>query len=214
VTIGIYCIENLVNGKKYIGQSVNVERRIRKHKSALLGNYCNNAYLQRAHDKHGVESFSFYILEVCNYDALDERERRYIYFYKTGEIEFGYNLEGGGNRGKFISDETRQKMSEVHIGKTLPREQVEKMVESRRGYKHTEETKRKIGAGNVGKKRSGETIKKMSLLFKGKILSLETRSKMSLAQKSRRLSEEIERQIPTEKKVDKHTEESKMLDEN
>ena len=212
MTTGIYCIENLVDGKKYIGQSVNVERRIRKHKSALLGNYCNNVYLQRAHDKHGVENFSFYILETCNYDTLDERERWYIRFYKTNEIEFGYNLEGGGNRSKFISDETRRKMSEVHIGKTLSREQVTKMVESRKGYRHTEETKRKIGAGNSGKKRSGEMIKKMSLLFKGKILSLETRNKMSLAQKSRRLSEEIERQMA--KKGGKHTEELKRLDEN
>lgn len=33
--IGIYCIENLNNNKKYFGQSVNVEKRIKEHKREL-----------------------------------------------------------------------------------------------------------------------------------------------------------------------------------
>ena len=39
---GIYKIQNLQNGKVYIGQSLYIERRIRHHKRALRANdHCN-----------------------------------------------------------------------------------------------------------------------------------------------------------------------------
>lgn len=39
MSIGIYKIENLLNGKKYIGQSVHIEKRFSEHcrSNSLLG---------------------------------------------------------------------------------------------------------------------------------------------------------------------------------
>lgn len=55
---GIYCIENIRNGKKYIGQSINVYYRWKKHKSELNNNTHDNDYLQKAWNKYGSDIFS------------------------------------------------------------------------------------------------------------------------------------------------------------
>lgn len=45
---GIYCIENLVNNKKYIGQSVDIINRKQNHFSKLKNKHHENQYLQNA----------------------------------------------------------------------------------------------------------------------------------------------------------------------
>ena len=63
---GIYCIENIITNKKYIGQSIDVNERWRKHISELNHNYHHNDYLQKAWNKYGEDSFKFYVLEYCD----------------------------------------------------------------------------------------------------------------------------------------------------
>lgn len=115
--IGIYAIRNLINQKIYIGQSTNVEDRIAHHKSALRHNRHENQHLQRSWNKYGEESFSFFILEECNEERLDELERMYISEYKSIDGEHGYNNETGGSLNKHISDEAKRKMSQKAKGR-------------------------------------------------------------------------------------------------
>jgi len=42
---GIYCIENIITNQKYIGQSINIKYRWKKHVSALNSNTHDNSYL-------------------------------------------------------------------------------------------------------------------------------------------------------------------------
>lgn len=55
-------------------------------------------------------------------------------------------------KGKKRSDETRQKMSEAQKGSARAKEHRRKLHESKKGKKHSEETKRKISEAMKGKK--------------------------------------------------------------
>ena len=96
---GIYCIKNLVNQKKYIGLSNNIARRKREHLYTLRNGKHENKHLQYAWDKYGEENFSFYIIEECSVDMLDEREKYYIAKYQSNNDMYGYNIESGGHEG-------------------------------------------------------------------------------------------------------------------
>lgn len=106
----IYKIENLINGKVYIGQTVrDVKRRLQCHKIKLQKEYHNNAHLQHAWNKYGEENFKSSIVETCTIDNIDDREKYWIKYYK--ELGMSYNIEDGGNYIKIIPLETRKKIS-------------------------------------------------------------------------------------------------------
>ena len=102
------------SGKSYIGQSVNLQKR----KCAFLcfGDRYGGQRINRARNKYNNKRYWKYkVLEYCDIDKLDERERYYINLYDT--INNGYNCESGGNENKIVSDESKQKLSEAKKGK-------------------------------------------------------------------------------------------------
>lgn len=93
---GIYLITNLVNGKKYVGQSVDIVRRYNEH---IADSKTSNQVLYKAMRKYGLENFSFEILIEVEKDLLDLMEIYYInkyntYIYATNSN--GYNMTTGG----------------------------------------------------------------------------------------------------------------------
>jgi len=93
---GIYMIENLIDKKKYIGQSKNIKSRMYSHRHFLKTNTHANKFLQESWNYHGVNNFKFEIIEVCEDCDLDYYEKLYVEKYKTANENFGYNQTSGG----------------------------------------------------------------------------------------------------------------------
>lgn len=95
--VGIYKIQNLINGKSYIGQSKNIKRRWKDHCCSANNptdhNYNNPLY--RSIRKYGIENFSFEVIEECLVSELNDKERFYIQKYDS--FFNGYNLTLGGD---------------------------------------------------------------------------------------------------------------------
>lgn len=72
---GIYCIENTINKKVYIGSSKNIYQRLLKHFALLRHNKHQNGHLQNAWNKYGEGAFRWYVLEFCSEDKLTETEQ-------------------------------------------------------------------------------------------------------------------------------------------
>ena len=109
---GIYKITNLINGKVYIGQARNIEKRWKEHKNNIK--ICDQV-LYRAMRKHGFENFSFEILMLCEEDLLNLMEKYYIEKYNSyihAENSNGYNMTTGGegNKGYKHTKKSKQKM--------------------------------------------------------------------------------------------------------
>ena len=146
--IGIYQIYNIKNGKRYIGSSIDVERRWKAHVAELQGSRHPNEHLQRSWIKYGSKAFELGNLLICIPEDMLIYEQ---WFLDNWKPEYNMCLVVGSRLGREHTKETKEKLSKAHIGK-----------------KHTEETKAKMSKakqGNtiwIGRKHTAESKKKMS----------------------------------------------------
>jgi group I intron endonuclease len=106
----IYLVTNLVNGKKYIGQTRRgIERRWVDHCSAARTT--PGYMLHRAIRKYGCEKFSVEKISVAkNQDELNRAEIAAIAQYDTTGKN-GYNLTSGGQAGARLTDESKARLA-------------------------------------------------------------------------------------------------------
>ena len=96
--IGIYKIQNQINGKIYIGKSVSIESRWKKHQSVY--NKPGKSYdfiIYRAMRKYGLENFTFEVIETfekVDKEFISDREIYWISYYDS--YHNGYNMTLGG----------------------------------------------------------------------------------------------------------------------
>lgn len=161
--IGIYKITCIINSKVYIGQSTNIEKRIKDHIRRLNNNKHDNCYLQNTWNKHNMEDFIFEPIEEINggFDMLNEREIYWINEYNALNRKYGFNLAAGGSNGYSLAGKTEEE--KIEIGKRVgaTRSKLYSGKNSPNYGKHMSEAqKKKISIGlsgdknpNFGKKR-------------------------------------------------------------
>ena len=133
--IGIYKITNLANNKVYIGQSTDVNKRIKEgHIYKLKKNKHNNKHLQMSWNKYCEDNFKFEIIEECDTPSLNEREQYWMDYYKSYDKNYGYNIipNANSNLGWSHSEESKKKISIATTKENNPFF----------GKRHTEENKK------------------------------------------------------------------------
>jgi group I intron endonuclease len=107
MTTGIYKITNITNNKCYIGCSINIEERWKKHKSERKRPYP----IYQSFNKYGIENFTFEIILKCPKEYLEKAEMFCIKSFNS--VKEGYNItEGGyGGYGAKHSEEQKKKWS-------------------------------------------------------------------------------------------------------
>lgn len=200
----IYLITNIINGKKYVGQTVKtIEKRFKEHlKATFIEN--RKSIICSAIRKYDRDSFNIICLQDSIFiDNLDATEQYWIRYYDTFG-ENGYNATTGGNQCR-ISDKTKLKISVALKG--IPKSE---------GHKKnlSEAQKGKIGFLNsfYGKTHSEETIAQIKETLKGqmsgknnpfhgKCHSEESLKKMSISHIGKQAGEKHPRSKLTEKDV-------------
>lgn len=101
IVCGIYKITNINNKMCYIGQAKNIKERLREHMKHGLGIDCPSGNkLYELMKKDGLESFTFEVLEECNFNILNEKEKFYIDLYDS--CNNGLNNNKGIGINKYI----------------------------------------------------------------------------------------------------------------
>ena len=143
-------ITNKINGKRYIGQTVQIlSARWSKH--CHIGKSNKGMAIVRAIQKYGKENFEIKVLSKCkSIEEMNHREAFYIKLFKT-QCPNGYNISFGGLNSKH-TEKTKKKISEANKGERNPNF----------GKKASIETRKKQSAVRLGVRRSNEVKKACS----------------------------------------------------
>ena len=146
---GIYEIVNLVNGKRYVGSAVNLERRWRQHRKRLMANSHHSRHLQSAWNKHGTESFDFRILKTCDVGALLVEEQAE---FDRRKPEYNVCPTAGSTLGRLHSKETRRKIGAKKVGTKLPPRDAEYRAKMSAAHKGRPKSSEHFSAFQAGRK--------------------------------------------------------------
>lgn len=116
---GIYCIVSKIDGKVYVGKSIDIAARCSYHFRDLKQKKHSNRHLQNAYNLYGRGNFQYKIIELCSNEALKELEGKYIRILNALDENFGYNFKSEDDGISKHSEETILYMSSIKKSKPV-----------------------------------------------------------------------------------------------
>jgi group I intron endonuclease len=165
---GIYVIQHLASGRRYVGSAVSFKKRWYEHVNALNAGRHHSSYLMRCWRKYGPDAFTFTVALYCDRENLLMYEQALIDFYRP---EFNSNPTAGSMLGFRMTAESKAKLSAAA-----------KRTKNFTGHRHTEESKRRISESRKGKgggPMALERRQRIGAAHKGRIISPEMRARIS-----------------------------------
>jgi len=195
--IGVYCIENTITNKKYIGSTTNsFYKRWQAYKNFYKQSI--NKKFRNSIEKYGLDNFNFSIVEIVDEGQVRSREEYYIKLYNT--VENGYNIKyrgvggnGGANLGKiypkpnrYIVEQRARKCSETRKGCTHSKDHCKAISKAKKGCKPSHSHKvvlydvedcciLSFDSATEAAKKIGCSIQQVCSLVKGNSLKLKRR---------------------------------------
>ncbi len=158
---GIYKINCSINGKFYIGSSINIKKRMVRHYSDLRNNKHHNIHLQRAWLIYGPEAFSYEIFKEVAKNELKEEEDKIL---KLLDFSTAFNIAKDSCGGDNLTEHPNKKDIVAKISKKM-KENMKKLSCDERKKKYGNSGEKN---GMFNKKHSDETKNKISKLLIGK----------------------------------------------
>lgn len=189
----VYRITNTVNGKVYIGQTIQrLTQRINEHLCSLASNTHGNKHFQNAYNKYGKDSFKIEQIDsASSIEELNTKEVYWIKFYDSVDRGKGYNKTSGGE-GFTVSNETRNTQSLLRKGKNVGKDNPmfgkkrpevgERNKLLKTGTKHSEASKQLMSSKLKGRAISSTHRERISQALIGREFSEKHRDSMSKAQ--------------------------------
>lgn len=174
---GIYMLTNKLTDDIYVGQSIDLSKRLKKYFTLSYISDRDELIIHRALKKYGYSNFSVTILEYCDISDLNAREQ---YYFDTLNPQYNILKVAGSSRGRKLTEETKAKISKAlkgnyvgekayWYGRTMGEETKNLMSLNRTGElnplygkHHSEETKELMRQKALGRKYSEETKLLMS----------------------------------------------------
>lgn len=156
----IYAHVNKVNGKIYIGISKDVYKRW----IGKIHAYKHSNLFQNALKKYGWDGFDHVVLwDNLTLEEACQQEKAFIFLYKF--IGKSYNITDGGegHEGVKLTEEQKQRLREIHLGKPFSEEHRKNLSKAQKKYSHR---RKKAYAFD---RKTGELIKEYNSLVEASI---------------------------------------------